>query len=143
MNIGPPLLASCDRCGHPCDTELLHDDGIGWIGPCCRVVRTPRRIQLRRTAGWRKSPGTISVARPSKWGNPYVVGSDIPGAGGDVYDRAGAVEMFRRSAMTFWGEDFRAVVRAELRGHDLACWCPLDQPCHADVLLKLANGGGV
>ena len=27
-----------------------------------------------------------------------------------------------------------------LRGHDLACWCPLDQPCHADVLLELANG---
>lgn len=28
---------------------------------------------------------------------------------------------------------------AELRGKDLACWCPLDQPCHADVLLELAN----
>lgn len=27
----------------------------------------------------------------------------------------------------------------ELRGLDLACWCPLDQPCHADVLLELAN----
>lgn len=29
-----------------------------------------------------------------------------------------------------------------LRGRDLACWCPLDQPCHADVLLELANGVG-
>jgi hypothetical protein len=29
-----------------------------------------------------------------------------------------------------------------LRGHDLACWCPLDQPCHADVLLKIANASG-
>jgi hypothetical protein len=28
----------------------------------------------------------------------------------------------------------------ELRGHDLACWCKLDEPCHADVLLELANG---
>ena len=28
---------------------------------------------------------------------------------------------------------------AALRGKDLACWCPLDQPCHADVLLELAN----
>lgn len=27
----------------------------------------------------------------------------------------------------------------ELRGKNLACWCPLDQPCHADVLLELAN----
>lgn len=29
----------------------------------------------------------------------------------------------------------------EIAGLDLACWCPLDQPCHADVLLELANGG--
>ncbi len=33
-------------------------------------------------------------------------------------------------------------IRSELRGRDLCCWCPLDQPCHADVLLELANGGG-
>lgn len=30
------------------------------------------------------------------------------------------------------------VVR-DLAGRDLACWCPLDQPCHADVLLEIAN----
>lgn len=30
-------------------------------------------------------------------------------------------------------------LRSDLRGRDLACWCPLDQPCHADVLLDLAN----
>jgi hypothetical protein len=28
---------------------------------------------------------------------------------------------------------------ADLRGKNLACWCPLDQPCHADVLLEIAN----
>ena len=40
-----------------------------------------------------------------------------------------------------WGhEEFRSAVRAELAGRDLMCWCPLDQPCHADVLLELANG---
>lgn len=33
-----------------------------------------------------------------------------------------------------------AQIRAELAGRDLACWCPLDQPCHADVLLEIANG---
>jgi hypothetical protein len=32
-----------------------------------------------------------------------------------------------------------AEIRAELRGKNLACWCPLDAPCHADVLLELAN----
>ena len=35
----------------------------------------------------------------------------------------------------------QTLIRAELAGRDLACWCPLDQPCHADVLLRLANGG--
>ena len=33
------------------------------------------------------------------------------------------------------------ILHGELAGRDLACWCPLDQPCHADVLLELANGG--
>lgn len=30
-------------------------------------------------------------------------------------------------------------VRRELRGRNLVCWCPLDQPCHGDVLLEVAN----
>jgi hypothetical protein len=34
----------------------------------------PRRIQIRRTKGWRKPEGAISVARPHKWGNPFKVG---------------------------------------------------------------------
>ena len=54
----------------------------------------------------------------------------------DVMDAESAVIHFRddtvRNAPTDWV--------ADLRGHDLACWCPLDQPCHADVLLELANG---
>lgn len=37
-----------------------------------------------------------------------------------------------------WGADR---IRNELAGFDLACWCPLDQPCHADVLLEIANRG--
>lgn len=38
---------------------------------------TPKRIQLRRTRGWRKPPGAIIVARPSKWGNPWSVANEI------------------------------------------------------------------
>ena len=34
---------------------------------------------------------------------------------------------------------FRELVKHHLRGKNLACWCPFDQPCHADVLLKIAN----
>jgi hypothetical protein len=32
-----------------------------------------------------------------------------------------------------------SLIRSALRGKNLACWCPLDQPCHADVLLEIAN----
>ena len=102
---------------------------------------TPKRIQRQRTKGWRMPEGAVYVGRPTKWGNPYRVGDDIPGTGGDEYDRASATAMFRRSANSFWGDGWRDHVRAELAGHDLACWCPLDQPCHADTLLELANGG--
>lgn len=35
-----------------------------------------------------------------------------------------------------------AAIRAELRGKDLACWCPLDEACHGDVLLEIANSEG-
>ncbi len=31
----------------------------------------PRRIQLRRTKGWRKPPGAVVIPRPTRWGNPY------------------------------------------------------------------------
>lgn len=55
--------------------------------------------------------------------------------------------MTAEDAVSFFEVDLRndllafqiADVRAELAGHDLACWCPLDQPCHADVLLEVAN----
>ena len=84
----------------------------------------PIRVQLRRTKGWRMPPNTVSVARPGKWGNPYRVCAD--------QTAASAVESFRALYA------YKLPV-AELRGKNLACWCPLDQPCHADVLLELAN----
>ena len=94
----------------------------------------PRRIQLRRTRGWRKPPGAVVVSRPSKWGNPFRIGD--PAKGG--LTRQEAVVAYRHMARSNLDES----ELAELRGHDLACWCPLDQPCHADVLLELANSGG-
>jgi hypothetical protein len=83
--------------------------------------------------------GAIYVGRPSRWGNPFVRGRKGP------WPPETAVANFRGwfATMTFIDtEQTRAVLRellAPLRGHDLACWCPLDQPCHADVLLELAN----
>ena len=124
----------------------------------------PKRIQLRRTKGWRKPEGAIVVARPSKWGNPFKVSGPIvrpPGVGiWRVYvppyhgpkefeefaskeDAASyAVERFGLYGSTTPGPSGFAIAfeaAVELRGHDLACWCPLDQPCHADVLLEWAN----
>lgn len=113
----------------------------------------PERIQLRRTKGWRKPAGVIKVARPSKFGNPFTVRSALDN--GFVANEADARKLVV-SAFRSWlerGEEstwwFQGGARAliaiveslhELRGHDLGCWCPLDQPCHADVLLELANG---
>ena len=110
-------------------------------------MSAPKRIQLRRTKGWRKPEGAVVVARPSKWGNPYKVGGQMlmtNGAGWTqlvTVTRGEAVEMFRRHAVGDLYPFGYNTIRAELAGRDLACWCPLDQPCHADVLLEIANGG--
>lgn len=120
----------------------------------------PERIQLSRVRGWRKPEGAIVVARPSKWGNPFAVGMVIDRVSMAsfrlnhiaivrVSDRAEAVIAYRKwldgTPLLAGGHDLAplppttAEIREALRGHDLACWCPLDQPCHADVLLELAN----
>lgn len=115
-----------------------------------------KRIQRQRVKGFRMPKGAVYVGRPSKWGNPFV--ADVDGQNSHDYFHvlsAGlAVQMFRKTIETGWSsipafkwpkgkipahwttiED----VKRELRGKDLACWCPLDQPCHADVLLEIAN----
>ena len=99
---------------------------------------TPQRVQVRRTKGYRKPEGAVVVDRRSKWGNPYRVG-DIDAHTGEERTAEEAVDLFRRSIKHWWPEDYADAARTALRGKDLACWCPLDMPCHADVLLELAN----
>ncbi|QOC24824.1 DUF4326 domain-containing protein [Microbacterium hominis] len=98
----------------------------------------PERIQQRRTGGWRKPAGSRMVSRPSKWGNPFRVGQEIAGV---TLDAALAVELYReylaQAMLTERGKE--ELDLSALRGLDLGCFCPLDQPCHADVLLELAN----
>jgi hypothetical protein len=91
----------------------------------------PKRIQLRRTRGWRKPADAVVVSRPSRWGNPFRVGVD-----GDAAQCATAYRL-----ALFGGELGVTVedVRRELGGRDLACWCPPGAPCHGDVLLAIAN----
>lgn len=111
---------------------------------------TPKRIQMSRQRPWRAdNPDAVIVARPSKWGNPFAIGLwyGASGPNGEwsrsvhIYDRADAATEYRRAARL--GHPNIPSDLSPLRGKDLACWCPLDQPCHADVLLDIANGGAV
>lgn len=77
-------------------------------------------------------PNTVYVGRPSKWGNPFTIGRDG--------NRDEVISKFR--AWVSWDRGRNPAIYPdprELHGKNLACWCPLDQPCHADVLLELAR----
>lgn len=122
----------------------------------------PRRIQLRRTRGWQMPADTVKVDRTTRWGNPY----DVREYGSEL-----ALHLFESTACGCWskvaihGVDEETLVQAhaahcawlrrlggnpveraqtELRGRNLACWCPLpalgeDDECHAAILLRIAN----
>lgn len=100
----------------------------------------PVRIQRKRTKGWRMPEGAVYVGRPTKWGNPYKIGATHAGIDPPhrpiILNAAMAVELFRLRECQ---PSRSAEMARELRGRDLACFCPLDQPCHADVLIELAN----
>ena len=102
----------------------------------------PQRILRRRTKGWRMPPNTVSVCRPGKWGNPFVCGPAHVSEGVTFPEvtPARAVEAYRNYLERSLANHASTREALEtLRGKNLACWCPLDQPCHADVLLELAN----
>lgn len=119
------------------------------------TIARPVRLQLSRKKGFdlqALSLGTnglaaIAVARPTMWGNPWRIGDrDIP-------DAAEAVRRFRAAVIGFevggtscppiaHPDSFIGKIIANagiLRGKNLACWCKPGAPCHADVLLELAN----
>jgi hypothetical protein len=92
----------------------------------------PKRIQRSRAKDWRMPEGAVYVGRPSKWGNLFPVEDGF---------YAEAVEKFEQYMIALKNNspvDYEQIISG-LRGKDLACWCPLDCPCHADVLLRLAN----
>lgn len=89
---------------------------------------TPRRIQRRRTKGWRMPAGAVYVGRPTKWGNPFIIGRD--GLNAET-----AVAFYQQHVFDELRHDLD-----ELRGKNLVCWCPIEaKHCHADILLRLAN----
>lgn len=92
----------------------------------------PTRIQRKRTKGWKMPEDAIYVGRPTKYANH---------TDWRVFGREEAKEDYRHQLIRWRSnapEAFQQTLN-KLRGHDLACWCPLDKPCHADVWLELAN----
>lgn len=119
----------------------------------------PERLQLRRVKGFRLPPDARSVAHPGRWGNPFRVGGYFMLGDPDprarlrmewcqshrpdprftlITSAAMAVDWYRRLAAG-WNPEFVARVRRELGGLHLACYCRPGDPCHADVLLEVAN----
>lgn len=86
---------------------------------------------------------TVKVTRPGIWGNPFIVSAKAsPGCrSGTSYfclpTVEDAVECFR--LMIEQKPEMISAARSELSGKNLACWCKIGAPCHADVLLKIAN----
>jgi len=111
---------------------------------------TPKRIQRKRTKGWRMPPNTLYVGRGSKWGNPFSIDYHIRVMGFSE-DEARRECIFKFTECITgrdepispdYAKQMDTIKKniAALRGLNLCCWCPLDQPCHADVLLEIANG---
>ena len=127
--------ADCSHCGGS-GIQTLHPEFPGITCPTCNGSgkEPPHRVQLSRKKGWRMPPNTVKVDRTTKWGNPYQASSD--GDGNPAY----LVHLFCGYMARSEQAQLRDEARRDLRGKNLACWCPLDQPCHADVLLELANG---
>jgi hypothetical protein len=99
---------------------------------------SPHRVQLKRTKGWKMPADTVKIDRTTRWGNPFT-----PADSGSV---ANAVANHAAWMTGELAAPDGAVppsieeIRSALRGRHLACWCALDGPCHADLMLQIANG---
>ena len=121
----------------------------------------PQQIQRKRTKGWRMPACAIYVGRPSKWGNPFEVWKDGNQWVAEDLDMSGlhpvivkvrvatvrearaiVTAAYRRAVVSrsgFFDVPTIEEIRAELAGHDLACYCPDGSPCHRGVLIEIAN----
>jgi len=116
----------------------------------------PQRLQLSRRAGFNLMASSLAlnglpaklITRPGRWGNPFTIDEMASRYGLDrAQAQVKAVELCGQwlrgtidPALSPGAPPERAVIRAELGGHNLACWCKAGTPCHADILIELANG---
>ena len=137
----------------------LNDQTVPVDPECTLIDHKPRRIRLSRRKGWRLPSEAKSVARPTRYGNPchWQTQTTLDPVTLERHP-ADPVEARHLSVVGFRqmlaDPESRAIngypsdveIRAELAGRDLACWCPLEDdtgnrmPCHADILLEIANG---
>jgi len=117
----------------------------------------PIRVQRKRVKGYRMPENTKSVTRPGKFGNPYKIGMHnifdikdritdkslkdylIEKNGENKYHTVEDVLLAYRQKIN-GSQAMQRVIKYYLKGKNLACFCPLDKPCHADILLEVANG---
>lgn len=115
------------------------------------------RVQRKRTKGFKLPPNTICVNRGTKWGNPFRLTPDgwiecysmnrnilnpwILWSASGGFDTHDVVDLYEKwlSGELRVGYLQKVPDVKELKGKNLACFCPLDKPCHAETLLKLAN----
>lgn len=114
-----------------------------------------KRIQRKRTKGWKMPPNTVYVGRPSKWGNPFNISNTcdakkvvaafrslLKSSQSKIYDRAkqenGEPNPVGGIALIIYRNRILKDLH-ELKGKDLACWCKPGEPCHADVLIELTK----
>jgi len=102
------------------------------------MAAKPVRLQLSRRKGFdlqkvsRETNGLKAtvVSRPGKWGSPYPLKKES--------ERAKVIARYR--AYLDANRKLRDEARKELAGKNLACWCKPGLPCHAEILLRVANG---
>jgi hypothetical protein len=134
------------------------------------VACHPVRVQRKRSKGWKMPPNTVYVGRGTMWGNPFVIkklghnswaviSTDTDDGKSHIVlktnNKKDAVK-FAIRAYEFWLLPYSheapsidlfffsvsqyEMIKSKLAGKNLACWCKEGEPCHADILLRLANG---
>lgn len=120
------------------------------------MTAKPQRMQLSRKRGFNLQAASNAlnglpakrVTRPGKWGNPFSIDEMASRYGLDkAAAQAKAVDLCTQwligaidPALSPGPAPTRKAIRTELAGHNLACWCKPGTPCHAEVLIEIANG---
>ena len=112
-----------------------------------KKLEQPKRIQRKRTKGWRMPENTVYVGRGSRWGNPYQIGVD--GTAEECvqkyikyhlpYTHRGEPVHETKTHDLYISEANINDIKISLGGKNLACWCNENETCHADFLLEAAN----